>query len=77
MFVMIRFKLDELLRELNYSRNRFSQITKIRPNTINDMCNGHTKRIELETLTSIMKALNEISDKPLTLCDLMEYTDNK
>lgn len=72
---MICFKLDVFLKKHRLSRNRFSQLTGIRPNTINDMCNGNTKRIELETLNTIMKSLNEISREKMCVSDLMAYRE--
>jgi DNA-binding Xre family transcriptional regulator len=74
---MIYFNLDKLLKQYKYSRTQFARITGVRPNTINDMCNGKTKRLELSTLNSIMKALNMISDQPIYLSDLMEYREEK
>ena len=73
---MIYFKLDDLLKQLNYSRTRFANMCGVRPNTINDMCNGITKRLELETLNAILKCLNEISEKELNINDLMQYREN-
>ncbi|MFL7939213.1 helix-turn-helix domain-containing protein (plasmid) [Priestia megaterium] len=74
---MIYFKLNALLKQLNYSRNQFAQISGVRPNTINDMCNGNTKRLELDTLTSILRALNKISEKHVEVSDLMEFREEK
>lgn len=70
---MVYFKLNDLLKQHKYSRNQFAQISGVRPNTINDMCNGNTKRLEIETLTLILKALNEISDRPIDICDVMSF----
>lgn len=70
---MINFKLDVLLKQLECSRTHFANISKVRPNTINDMCNGNTKRLELDTLNSIMEALNQISKKQICISDLMEF----
>ncbi|MEC2869508.1 helix-turn-helix domain-containing protein [Bacillus bombysepticus] len=74
---MIYFKLNGLLKQLNYSRNQFAQISGVRPNTINDMCNGSTKRLELDTLTLILKALNKISEHPINISDVMEFRGEK
>lgn len=70
---MVYFKLNELLKQLNYTKHQFSQISGVRPNTINDMCNGNTKRLELETLTLILIALNKISENPINIGDLMDF----
>lgn len=74
---MIYFKLNGLLKQLNYSRNQFAQISGVRPNTINDMCNGSTKRLELDTLTLILKALNKISENPINISDVIEFRGEK
>lgn len=70
---MIKFKLDKLLKELNISQTKFANIAGVRPNTINDMCNGITKRLEISTLNQIMGALNQISKTKVNLSDLIEY----
>jgi predicted transcriptional regulator len=70
---MIKFNLDELLKEYNISRTKFSHLAKVRPNTINDMCNGNTKRIEVETLNNIMRTINEISNKQIDAADLITF----
>ncbi|CVM28645.1 MULTISPECIES: helix-turn-helix domain-containing protein [Bacillus] len=72
---MIYFKLDNLLKQIGCSRNNFANTSGIRPNTINDMCNNKTKRIEIETLIAILKTLNDISDIPIVIEDLMEYRE--
>lgn len=71
--IMINFKLDELLKQLGSSRNHFANVAGVRPNTINDMCNDKTKRIEIETLVSILDALNMLSDKYISIDNLIEY----
>jgi DNA-binding Xre family transcriptional regulator len=74
---MIKFKLNELLHELNITKNKFSVLSKIRPNTINDMCNGSTRRLEVDTLDAILECLNQLSDREITMLDLIEYKENK
>jgi DNA-binding Xre family transcriptional regulator len=70
---MIKFKLDEILKELNISRTKFAHLADVRPNTINDMCNGNTKRIEVETLNNIMRTVNELSDREIKITDIICY----
>ena len=72
---MINFKLDEVLKQYNCSRTKFANLAGVRPNTINDMCNGNTKRIEVETLNSILVALNKLSDHPILIEDVVEYRE--
>lgn len=74
---MIEFKLEQLLIELNMTKNKFAVLSKVRPNTIIDMCNGTTRRLELDTLDGILQCLNSVSDKKITICDLLEYKESK
>jgi DNA-binding Xre family transcriptional regulator len=74
---IITFNLDELLKELKISRNRFSVCSGIRPNTINDMCNGITKRIEINTLNSILICLNNMSDRSISIEDLIAFNNEE
>lgn len=73
---MINFKLDEILKQYNCSRTKFAHLAGVRPNTINDMCNGNTKRIELETLNSILATLNKLSNHSIVLEDVVEYRED-
>jgi DNA-binding Xre family transcriptional regulator len=70
---MIAFELNKILMELKISRTKFAKISNVRPNTINDMCNGITKRIEVETLENIMNALNQLSKEPINVADIINY----
>ena len=70
---MIKFNLNEILKELNISRTKFAHLSDVRPNTINDMCNGVTRRIEIETLNNIMKTINHLSEKHVNISDLITY----
>ncbi|WP_158232693.1 helix-turn-helix transcriptional regulator [Sporosarcina sp. P26b] len=74
---MIKFFLHEILQELKISQSKFAKQAAIRPNTINDICNNRTKRIELTTLTQILKVLNEIDDRPFRIGDVMEYIEEE
>lgn len=73
MIKIIFFNLDFLLKELKISRNYFSSCCGVRPNTINDMCNGVTKRIEVSTLNSILTCLNQMSDNYVGINDLIIF----
>jgi putative transcriptional regulator len=73
---MIKFKLNQLLKELNLTKNKFSVLSKVRPNTINDMCNGNTRRLEIDTLDAILVCLNQLSERKITINDLIEYEED-
>lgn len=72
---MIRFHLNELLQQLNISQTKFAHKTNIRPNTINNICNNRTKRVDVWALSQIMKVLNELSDEDIGISEFMEYID--
>lgn len=74
---MIIFHLKKILLELKVSQTSFAKKANIRPNTINDMCNNQTKRIEIKTLTQVMLTLNSLSDNCYEICDLMEFKEEK
>lgn len=75
--LLITFNLDRVLNDLNMSRHYFSQCSGIRPNTINDMCNNNTKRIEIKTLNAILTCLNNLSEKEINIADVMTYVNDK
>lgn len=73
-----RFKLGEVLTELNVTRNKLAVEAKIRPATILDLVSGDVKRIELKTLADILDTLNRIANdheikRAITINDLIEY----
>ncbi|MDM5291708.1 helix-turn-helix transcriptional regulator [Peribacillus simplex] len=74
---MIRFNLDELLKKNKISRTKFAHLAKVRPNTINDMCNGNTRRIEVDTLNNIMRTINELDKGTVDLADLISYVKDE
>ncbi|AUO06797.1 hypothetical protein NS115_10275 [Paenibacillus jamilae] len=69
----ITFKLDELLQEIGITKNALAREAKIRPNTIYEMCNNTSKRIEFKTFNTVMETLIRLSGRPLTLNDVLEY----
>lgn len=74
---MIVFYLKEILSELNISQTYFAKLSNVRPNTINDMCNNKTKRIEVHTLSQIMSTLNKLSENEYKICDIIKFTKDK
>lgn len=74
----IRFKLNETLKIIGVTRNKLSVESKIRSATILDLASGDTRTIKLETLISILNAINEIADKngvnrTFGIEDILEY----
>lgn len=77
----IKYKLGVTLDELNnkrITRNKLAVESKTRPATILDLAAGESKTIKLETLVSILDALNEIAkdegiDRVFGINDIIEY----
>ena len=62
---MVKFKLDQLLKERGITMYQLAKITEIRPNTISQWVNNEdlddekkVKSINVDTLVRICKALN-------------------
>lgn len=70
---MIKFFLHEVLQELNISQTKFAKHANIRPNTINDLCNNRTKRIEVETLNRIMETIYILSKSSYSINDIIRH----
>lgn len=58
---MIEFVLAATLDRLGITKHKLSVKSEIRPNTISDMANNDVKSVNIETLTKIIIALNEIA----------------
>lgn len=68
------FKLNDILDELGITKNKLAVEAKVRPATIGDLCEGKTKRIELETIEKILYVLNNLSPiKKYTIDDIILY----
>lgn len=46
---------------------------KVRPNLIYDLCEGKTKRLDLDTLNNIVNTLRAMTGNDYTLTDVLEY----
>ncbi|MEC1560432.1 helix-turn-helix domain-containing protein [Bacillus haynesii] len=69
-----RFNLNDILEELGITKNKLAVEAKVRPATIGDLCEGKTKRLELETIEKILNVLNDLSPtKTYTIDDIILY----
>lgn len=73
----IRFKLAEILEEYQINQYQLSRAADVRPNTIGDMCKNKSRRIEIVTLEKILFALNQLTNRSISLADLMEYVPDE
>lgn len=76
------FELEEVLKEVDLTRNALAVEAKIRPATVADLYNGKSKRLELPTISSILDVLNKRStelglNKTYTIDSLIRYTYDK
>ncbi|ASA21843.1 helix-turn-helix domain-containing protein [Paenibacillus donghaensis] len=77
----MKFNLESSIKKLDVSMNKLAIMADIRPNTINDLVKGTTKRIELETLEKLLTAMNDLaSNKRLNYAfqiqDIIEYEND-
>lgn len=75
---MMQFNLGKALDSLGISMNKLSILSEVRPNTVNDLVNGKTKRIEIETIMKILDSLNQFAvhkgiKKQFKINDIIEY----
>ena len=73
----IRFVLDKTLREIGITPHKLSLESKIRSNTIYSMIHNETKRIEIETLISLLDTLNSLANKKISVSDIFIYIQSK
>lgn len=64
---MIRIKLSELLGKNKMTRKALAELVNVRANTIGDLYNEKTKRVDLELINNICNVLE------CNLTDLIEY----
>ncbi|MEK4006416.1 helix-turn-helix domain-containing protein [Paenibacillus sp. FSL H3-0333] len=69
----IEIKLDNILESRNISNREFARRIKIRPGTINDLCNNETKHLPLDLAAKIC------DDLEIEIADLLKFhkTDKK
>ncbi|RED57183.1 helix-turn-helix domain-containing protein [Cohnella lupini] len=73
MALTIRIKLEETLERVGITKNALAREAKVRPNLIYEMCEGKTRRIDLDTLSNIIDTINAMTGKKHTIADLLEH----
>jgi len=68
----IVFNLGKTLDDLKITKNKLAVESKVRPATIAQLVNGESRRIELDTLTNILDALNRF-DPNIGIKNIIEY----
>jgi hypothetical protein len=57
----LHFKLGNVLDELEITKNALAVEAKVRPATVATYVNGDVSRIEVETLTNMLDAINRFA----------------
>ncbi|WP_241674625.1 helix-turn-helix domain-containing protein [Paenibacillus luteus] len=70
----IRIKLEETLELHKITKNALAREAKVRPNLIYDMCEGKTRRVDLDTLSKIIDTLSQLTGEALAITNILEYT---
>lgn len=76
MALAIRIKLEETLEIHKITKNALAREAKVRPNLIYDMCDGKTRRLDLDTLSTIIDTLSQMTGEKRTITDVIEYIPN-
>jgi DNA-binding Xre family transcriptional regulator len=68
----MRWKLKELLDRENVTAYQLVKQSGLSTNTIYPLTRGEAKRVSLETLQTIVEALDGLTSKRVSVCDLLE-----
>ncbi|MEK4529215.1 helix-turn-helix transcriptional regulator [Paenibacillus sp. FSL H8-0317] len=69
----IKIRLGDTLDAASVTKNALAREAKVRPNLIYDLCEGKTKRLDLDTLNNIVNTLRALTGNDYTLNDVLEY----
>lgn len=67
----VKIVLNETLEKAGITRNALAREARVRPNLIYDMCDGKTRRIELETLDKLLATLTNMTGRKHMLPDIL------
>jgi DNA-binding Xre family transcriptional regulator len=73
---MIRLNINSYLEQQNITAYRLIKESGLAPNTVYTLARTPAKRIDLDTLESIVKALTRLTGKPVTPNDLLEVIED-
>ncbi|MBZ4222490.1 helix-turn-helix transcriptional regulator [Bacillus wiedmannii] len=72
------FTLGETMEEIGITKNKLAVESKVRPATISNLVNGEVGLVRIDTLQSILDALNQLAaenniDKTYRIEDVVQY----
>lgn len=68
----MKWKLKELLERENVTAYQLAKQTGLSVNTIYPLARGEARRISLDTLQTVTEALDGLTGKRVSVCDLLE-----
>lgn len=68
----MKWKLKELLARENVTAYQLAKQTGLSVNTIYPLARGEAKRVSLDTLQTVADALDGLTNKRVSVCDLLE-----
>lgn len=74
----ITYNLENILKELDITKNHIAVETKTRPATVLSIAKGDIKRIDLDMINNVLDGLNKIAkskkiNKSYTIDDIFTY----
>jgi DNA-binding Xre family transcriptional regulator len=72
-----RFRLREILEQLDVGQSQLSRDSGVSFSTINRMCTNATEQVSLKTLDALSAALSEVAGKAIQPGDLIERVPEK
>jgi hypothetical protein len=73
----LRLNLGKYLEQHNISAYRVVRVSKLAPNTVYALARKPTKRIDLDTVSAVLAALETITGENVQLGDLIEDIDSQ
>lgn len=73
--LMLRLNINGYLEQRNITAYRLIKESGLAPNTVYTLARTPAKRIDLDTLESIVKALTRLTGQPVTPNDLLEVIE--
>ncbi len=69
---MVKWRLREYLDENKLSAYALTKSAELAPNTVYALARGDQGRLDLEVLDKVMAALDGLTGKRVSVCDLLE-----
>ena len=71
----LKFTLKETLEREGLTKYAVSKEANVRPNTLTDLYNGDTRSLRVDTIDSVINAINRLTGQRYGLEAIMIYED--